>query len=334
MAAGIARFIAISFVGLLFAGLPACGGDDTTTPVDNGTPDVTEVAQDLAADPQAGEEVTVTTCDLTKAVPGLAYRLTKLDVKQPSQPEALKDFLNAIWAPDVCDQRLNIILRLDKVDTNTDGTLGVTFTAGSGWPCDNGVNKAPADMITVRDCGDAAIPQYTDFCFVEGGTTTFLATVDKNCHFQTTGAANLNFHPGPKDHALICSGGDAALGLLRDTIPLANLVAYGDFNGDFSGVTNGNLKGCIEQTAAGQICSFMTAPDYKTWSMTPDPSASGEPFTAYYCQKNCSASGWVNFGGFTQDAGVPLECKVNAAAAGNDAYQLSGDFSAGKINVQ
>jgi hypothetical protein len=276
--------------------------------------------------------------------PGLAFRLTKLDVKQPSEPPALKDFLNAIWAPDVCDQRLNIVLRLDTVEDagKGDGSLNVKFTAGSGWPCPGGVDKLPIDMVAVKDCGDPSIVQYDEFCFVPGGTTTFDAIIDKNCHFVTQGAANLNFHPGRVDHAYICSAGDEKLGLNRDTIPLANLQAYGDFNQECSEVVAGNLAGCIAKEAADQICSFLAAPNYKNWDMDHKKADACDPGvipdgiecngSAYYCMKACNESGWANFGGFAFDTGVPFECTVGNAGAPN-AFKLSGDFTASKITV-
>lgn len=299
---------------------------------------VVEPSQDVPSENGGTDTIEVVTTCPACLKPGIAFRLTKLDVQKPEEPAALKDFLNAIWAPDICAQRLNIILKLDEVKSGQDGKTTIKFTAGSGWPCPGGVPADPKTMLQVQ-CDDPTIVKQEEFCFVEGGTTVIEAVVDEKCHFVTTGEAFLNFHPGPVDHAYICSAGDPGIGLNRDTIPLANLFAYGDFNADCTEITAGLLSGCIKQEAADQICSFLAAPNYSTYDMSNKDSKACDDLppgytcvgTAYYCMKNCNKSGWANFGGFTRDNGVPVECTVQAAEP--NAYQLSGEFAGTRITV-
>lgn len=301
----------------LIVGCP--GGEEGTDlgPADHGVqdPGITDIPADIPA--QTGE------CMKCLAT-GMAFRFTTVNVTEPSQPEGLPEFLNAIWAPDISANRLNIMLRIDEMTDNGDGTKTLKFTAGSAWH-----DLTLADVLPVE--GGTKTPAWFDF--VGGSTSTFQAKLAADCTFQTIGATNLlQFHPGPTDTALICSAGNAGIGLPKDTIPIANLVATGAFNGDCTQVTNATLDGCIAADAACEICNFLTAPDYQSWSY----AASGTPpksCDAAYCESACGRSPkdnnlyWVNFGGFVKGLGVPTECKVGT----QDAYKLKGSWAASKV---
>ncbi|NOZ02411.1 MAG: hypothetical protein GXP54_11045 [Deltaproteobacteria bacterium] len=263
---------------------------------------------------------------------GLSVRFTKMFVTEPSIPEGLPDFLNAIWEPDVADYRLNVILQLEKVTDNGDGTLKLKVKAGAGW------HDLAVDQVTPMGHGKTP----NEFHFVEGFTTEFDAVVDENCNFSTVGQADLWFHPGPLDHALICSAGDDTIGLPKDTIPISNLIAKGHFNDECTQITDGDLTGCIAADAACQICSFMLAPDYSEWNIETDPSITTENCQPSYCDGTCGkASGnvvlpkgsplWANFGGFVEGIGVPQTCDVNGGT--DNGYALAGEWNAAQIKM-
>ena len=257
---------------------------------------------------------------------GMALRFVQMDVKEPSEPAGLPTFLNNIWGPDLDAYRLNVILRLDEVTDNGDGTLDVKVTAGAGW------HDLTIEQVTPIVHAD--VP--TEFQFVEGFTTTFDATIDENCKFQTDKDANLWFHPGPLDHAFICSGGDDTIGLPKDTIPIANLDASGYFDDQCTEIVGGKMTGCIAADAACQICSFILAPNYENWSLEVDPTFTSENCQVDYCNHYCGKgdSGmplWANFGRFVEDIGVPKTCDVNGPDSG---YGLAGDWEANLIQMK
>lgn len=257
---------------------------------------------------------------------GMALRFTKMDVKEPSVPEGLPEFLNNIWGPDLAAYRLNVILRLDKVTDMGDGTLKVEVTAGAGWH-----DLSEQDITPVVH--DKVPGKYN---FVEGFTTTFTATVDENCTFQTDENANLWFHPGPLDRALICSAGDDSIGLPKDTIPIANLDASGTFDAECKTIFDGEMTGCIAADAACQICNFILAPNYEQWSLEVDPAVTPENCQASYCNHHCGKGDggmplWANFGGFVEAIGVPKTCDVNGPESG---YGLAGLWNAELITME
>jgi hypothetical protein len=171
--------------------------------------------------------------------------------------------------------------------------------------------------------------------------STFQANLKADCSFETIGDTNLlPFHPGKTEQALICSAGNTAIGLPKDTIPIANLVASGRIDDTCEQVIDATLDGCIGANAACEICNFFTAPDYQSWSYLP----TGNPLPkegdlgycdAGYCEAACGRheSGtlfWANFGGFVRQLGVPTECKVGA----EDAYKLKGSWAATKVKTR
>jgi hypothetical protein len=258
--------------------------------------------------------------------PGLSLRFTTLSVKEPSVPEGLPAFLNGIWAPDMCDYRLNILLQIEKVTENTDGTLALDLVAGSAWH-----ERTMEQVLPINEPPDCGTPP-SAFWFVEGSTSKFKATVDAQCNFATVGAADIGFHPGTIDHGLICSGGDDTIGLKVDTIPIVNLVASGKFSGDCKQIAGGDMSGCIAAEAACQICNFMTAPDYSTYKREPQAVA-GEKCQSSYCKEHCADFGWVNFGRFVEDLGVPKGCDIDKDGTA-DAYLIGGSWTADSVGMK
>lgn len=307
---------ALVVVALLGAGMVACDSDsgsgttDTTSPADTGN------AHDVSAD----VPIPTGACHECLAV-GMAFRFSALDVLEPSEPPGLPAFLNGIWKPDVNAYRLNIILQIASIEDNGDGSKTISFTAGSGW------HDLTMEQILPVQGGD---DEPTSFTFVGGSTTEFTAVVDADCNFETRGATNmLWFHPGPFDHALICSAGDDTIDLPKDTIPIANLVAHGAISDTCDMIVDARLDGCIAAEAACQICSFGPAPNYSQWNYEQDPEAAGMACEASYCQRWCGRY-WANFGGFVQGIGVPLACDIDSDGT-MDAYLLSGDWEATQV---
>ena len=160
-----------------------------------------------------------------------------------------------------------------------------------------------------------------------------MAVLQADCTFSTIGDTNsLLFHPGPDDHALICSHGDDGIGLPKDTIPIANLVATGQIADSCGEMVNGHLDGAIAEEAAGQICSFFAAPYYDTWSYSEDDTVDPVNFKNDYCFRWCGRAGWANFGLFTRTIDVPLTADSDGDGT-NDAIGLSGDWTATLVTV-
>lgn len=247
--------------------------------------------------------------------PGLALRFSTMVVTEPSNPAGLPEYLNGIWGPDIEDYRLNVLLVVEKVQQNEDGSLEVTLRAGSVW------HDLSAEDVTEEKHGKTP----GKFYFLdEEQTGLFQAVVHKDCTFETVGNPPLLlFHPGPLDHAFICSAGDEDLGMPKDTIPIASLKASGTFT-DSCMVVDGEMRGCISSQAACQICSFVLAPDYGDWKIEPDESVTPEPCKASYCQRWCGDGLWTNFGGFVEGIGVPKTCAVQGQ---NDGYELAGKWT-------
>ncbi len=296
--------------------------------------DSVEVADSAVLDGDAGDLPPLSVCQRCIA-PGMCFRFQDIEVTEPSEPEGLPLFLNNIWDPDIAAYRLNILLCIDEVAVTPDGTLGLKVTAGAAWH-----DLTIEQVLPVEHSN-----QPSWFRFVEGFTTTFTAEVAADCTFRTVGPADLWFHPGPVDHALVCSAGDPGIGLPVDTIPIEKLVAFGHFNDTCTLISGGRLDGCIADAAACQICAFILAPDYKEWNKEPDTTVQDPtPCESSYCNRHCGyASGevvlpggsaiWSNFGGFVQGLGVPLACDTDGDGT-NDGYQLAGDWEAGRVTYQ
>lgn len=267
--------------------------------------------------------------------PGMCFRFEGIEVIEPREPDGLPPFLNRIWTHDIAAYRLNIILCLDEVSPEADGTLRLEVTAGAAWH-----DLTIEQILPIQHSNK---PSW--FEFVEGFTTTFTAEVGADCTFRTVGPADLWFHPGPVDHAFICSAGDQSIGLPVDTIPIEKLVASGFFDDTCTLISSGRLEGCIAEAAACQICSFVVAPDYTEWNREPDVSETDWETCAYsYCKRHCgTASGsvklpkgspiWANFGGFVQAIGVPLACDTDGDEV-YDGYRLAGNWVAGRVTYK
>jgi hypothetical protein len=298
----------------------ACGGEDGGSDEGN-KPDV---IQDTGTDQGLTDTFVGAACHQC-IVPGLSFRFTKLDVKEPSFPAELPNFLNQIWDPDIRDSRLNVVLRIKTVTPRDDNTLEVTLTAGSAW------HDLTVDDVLATD-GSAAIP--STYYLLEGATSELSVIVDENCDVQSTVPGFLPFHPGPNEFGLICTGGDESLGMGKDIIPLAKLSATaGRFNSECTQITGGYLEGCIRAEAACQICSFLFAPDYTLWRNDGDPQKPDTACSADYCEHHCGRQVWVNFGAFVEGIGVPQSCDADGDGVMN-AYQIAGDWTADKIELE
>ncbi len=310
-----------------------CPGPGQCQPV----PDAAEVASGpspgdvVTPDGGSGEWLPLSACQRC-LTPGMCFRFQEVKVTEPSEPEGLPEFLNNIWGPDIAAYRLNMLFCVDEVLARRDGGVTLKVTAGAAW------HDLTIEQVLPVEHENR--PSW--FEFVEGFTTTFEVKVDTDCTFETVGPADLWFHPGPLDHALVCSAGDPSIGLPVDTIPVEKLVAKGKFNDSCTMITAGRLDGCIAGAAACQICSFILAPDYKEWNREPDPGVQDpKPCDASYCNRNCGyASGqvllpkgsaiWTNFGGFVQGLEVPLGCDTDGDGE-DDGYKLAGYWAAGRV---
>jgi hypothetical protein len=282
----------------------------------------TEVVADIVVTDISGDASSTPKC-IQCLQPGIAMRFSKLNVQEPSEPQGLVEFLNGIWAPDIDDSRLNVVLRLEKIedDVEVPGGKLITATVGSAWH-----NLTVEDVVEV---GGNKIP--SEYYFLNGATSEFNIKMKPDCTFESIGDdASLLFHPGPMDHALICSGGSEAMGFGTDRIPLSALKATGSFNDTCTTISDAYLRGCIAQEASCLICSFGLAPDYSLWEINPDPTAEGTVCDASYCAKTCGKRFWTNFGAFVGGLEVPLQCDYNGSGA-NNGYLIAGDWEAKSV---
>jgi hypothetical protein len=296
-----------------------CSSSSSTTDLGTDVP-VVDTGVDVPADVPVADVPTTTGKCLQCMKSGIAMRFSKLDVKEPSEPMGLPEFLNAIWEPDINSSRLNVVLRIDSITPPaTAGAASLmTATVGSAWH-----NLNLSDIIAVDS---AVVP--TEYYFLAEGTSQFNLELKDDCTFRSVDdTGSLAFHPGRVGEGLICSAGMPSIGLSADTIPMAHLVANGRINDDCTAIAEGYLSGCIAQQAACEICSFAQAPDYGNWSRNGNPAAAGTPCEASYCEKACEKYLWANFGGFVRDIGVPLACDFNNSGA-NNGYLIAGDWEA------
>ncbi|HON25387.1 MAG TPA: hypothetical protein PLJ73_05655 [Myxococcota bacterium] len=252
---------------------------------------------------------------------GDTFRFTKLDVKEPSKPEALPEFLNGIWGPDIYAYRLNVLLQFKEITPTDDGKLKAIITVGSAWH-----DKDHTEVLPVNGPDDGGATP-TKFHFVEGATSEINVTIDENCVLTTDEPGYLAFHPGPEHFGLLCGAGDESLNLAKDTVPLSRLETTATIAQDCSEFETGRLDGCIKAEAACQLCSFLWAPDYSKWDREVDPNSTGQVCKMEYCTLHCGERNWANFGMFVELVGVPKAC--DADMDGNmNAYKIGGDWSA------
>lgn len=330
-ARGTALRIVVAFV--LAGALAAC--DD----FDGWDYSVFDVAQTAAADvscPACDCQTAGTgTCrDCIASLAGKAMRFRSLTVTEPlvptaPNPAALPEFLNGIWQEDVRRYILNIMLRIDTVDTET-GTL--TLVGGAGWH-DLGMDDLPTEPG-----GDLTqIPSV--YTILAGASAPFTVQLDEECSFTLTSAApTVGFHPGPADHPNICTSEGTPLIPTANSIPIVDLNPSGTINSTCTGVVSGKLRGCIASEAAARICSWGPAPDYTEWYYTPNQDWPDTPSTPDFCKRWCgvtpgsSTTKWTNFGGFVTIIRVPLECDSDGDGT-NDGYAIAGDFEAEIVDL-
>lgn len=298
----------------------ACNEEEPADDTGN-TPDMVDPV-DVGSDQTTGEDIPLSSACLSCLAVGQTYLFRQLDVTEPSTPMELPNLLNGIWAPDIVDYRLNIMLRIEEVITQDDGLL-LKITAGSAW------HNLPFDQVVGIDHG--LVPESFFFNVMEYTSTVYLK-VDSQCNFETVKSPidqsepYLNFRPGPVDRWLICSGGNEALNLPKNTVPIRKLRAAGRFNDTCTGMTDGELGGCISKDAACEICDFLAAPDYSLWdTVTPDPAVTPVPCDASYCEHHCGGFPWANFGGIVVGFGVPLNCDIDGDSV-DEGFALKSAF--------
>mgnify|MGYP000922649266 CR=1 FL=1 len=255
--------------------------------------------------------------------PGTAFRVDRLRIERPSEPAGVTEFLDAVWSPDICNRRLNLVVVTERVDALADGGAVVTFGAGSAWHDDPGATKGV-------DCPGPPAAQTLRYRMIEGTRREWVVRVDPACRFETVAETSLVVHPGPADAGLFCSAGGYALGVPPDSVDVSALTMGGVLAPDCGGVSDGSLAGCIAHEAACSVCSFLAAPDYATLDREhPDPGAEGTPCTSGYCALHCNVSGWVNLGAFLDAIGTPLDCPK----APGTGYDFRGAWSAERVAV-
>lgn len=299
----------------------ACNDNEPEDDTGNQT-DVIQT-QDVVQDEGQGEDIVESSACLACLAAGQTYLFRQLDVTEPSTPMELPNLLNGIWAPDIVDYRLNIMMRIEEVTAQEDGSALIKATAGSAW------HNLPFSEVVAIDHGK--VPDSFFFNVMEYTSTIYLQ-VDAECNFETVASPlddsepYLNFRPGPVDRWLICSGGNPALDLPPNTVPIRMLHATGRFNDTCTAMTDGELGGCISKDAACEICDFLTAPDYSLWdSVTPDPTVTAVVCESSYCEHHCGGMPWTNFGGVVIGFGVPLDCDMNGDGT-KEGFKLKGSF--------
>lgn len=298
----------------------ACGGDIEPT-VDLAADD-DGTAMDLFQEIMS-EEVGGLGCPCLHE--GLFMRWTLVDIREPSDPEALPAFLNHILQPDVDAFRSNILLRVDQVLDLGAGRTELQLTVGPGWH-----DLTPDDVLPVQ--GGESIPTW--FVFQDDYTTTIQATVEPDCRFTTGDDGVLWFHFGTLDHSYMCSPANPASGLPRDTLPFERVAVSGRFNDTCTRIDEGLIDSCILADKACELCLFTLSPDSATWKYSEDPTVDPVvPCTADFCRRWCGYSEagapiWTNFGRLLSDIGVARTCSLGGTE--DDAYRIVMGFEAEK----
>jgi hypothetical protein len=300
---------------------PAPNDVITDTHVDqdtNGTTD-TVVTPDIV-----GDTDTPASC-LSCIAAGQTFLFRSLNVTEPAEPPGLAQLLNDIWSVDFNYYRLNVLVRIDEVMPQEDGTLIIKTRGGSAWH-----NLPFADVAPVEH---ENVPTSFYFNALETASDTIYFTVDKQCNFVSINnpdngnPPSLGFRPGPEDRNLLCSNGMEEENVPKHTVPIRGLYATGKFNDTCTGMDTGTLTGCISEAAACQLCFFLLAPDYSLIESTsPDPLVTPVVCQAAYCEHYCGAMPWSNFGGIVQGFEVPLNCDLDGDST-NEAFRLTATFN-------
>lgn len=323
-----ARGAAFALAAFALAALAACAIPADPAADVPPLPDAAEAA-DPAADVVPGDLAgaddasSVPPC-LACLAPGTAFRVDRLRIESPSEPAGVTEFLDAVWSPDICNRRLNLVVVTERVDPLADGGAVVTFGAGSAW------HDEPGATLGVDCPGPPAGPALR-YRMIEATRREWVVRVDPACRFETVAETSLVVHPGPADAGLFCSAGGYALGVPPDSVDVSALTLGGVLAADCGGVSDGGLAGCIAKEAACSVCSFLAAPDYAALDRgNPDPGAEGTPCTSGYCALHCNVTGWVNLGGFLDAIGTPLDCPK----APGTGYDFRGAWSAERVAVE
>lgn len=267
------------------------------------------------------------TChDCLASLVGVGMRFTVLTITEPFVPDApnpaaLPEFLNNMWTEDVRRYVLNIILRVDEVDTAA-GRLSVT--AGAGW------HDVPLADLPQKP-GDPLTQVPTTYYLMPGSVGTFRVALDADCDFEPLGETALGFHPGPEDSPTMCSPD------FENSIPIQRLLPSGRIAADCRRIVSGHLSGCIPKATADRICSWGPSPDLTGWFFEPNPAY--EPVDGVsYCKRWCgttpgaTTTQWTNFGGFVTIIRVPLTCDTDGDGE-LDGYSIAGDFEAEVVPI-
>lgn len=313
-------------VALLFvAGCPGGNGNDEDVKDQDVHYDATpnDAAHDVAVLDEGGNKDVAANGCLACLAPGQTFLFRTLDVTEPATPMELPALLNTIWAPDILEYRLNIMMKVEEVVPQQDGTLKMRASAGSAWH--------DLSFEDVRTLGNTNVPQTFHFTVPELVKDIWFS-IDANCDFITLNdpesgdMPGINFRPGTVEKYLLCSAGNDAIDLPPHTVPIRGLYATGHFNADCTKIEDANLSGCIAKDAACELCNMVTAPDYDLWeSTTPDPSVEAVPCDASYCKHHCGKNPWTNFGGFVLGVGVPLNCDLDGDTV-NEGFRLTAGF--------
>ncbi len=263
---------------------------------------------------------------------GTAFRFTLLHVIEPADevsPAAsvVRDVINDSWSSDILTHVLNLIIETEQPDYAS-GLLG--FHAGPAWfQLTDEAAQAPPGLGNVQDC------DIESFCLLEdldgrAMDVTMSAPIDENCGFEIDLAADdgegefLMFHTGPTNDPVLCAPEQGLTeGLVNNTIPLSISYVRGRFDEGCGNIVDGYLEGCIAIEHANRIC-ICTDGDYNCYA-DPDPAGST------YCEVNCGARRFLNFGGLVTDvARIPATCKV----LGLDGIRIVAQFEAARLGPE
>lgn len=287
------------------------------------------VVQDTSGNTDVVEDSSTSAACLSCLAAGQTFLFRTLDVTEPAEPAGLSQLLNDIWSVDFMYYRLNILVRIDEVTPQEDGTVMLKTRGGSAW------HDLPfADVLPVEHDN---VPSSFYFNALETASDTIYFIVDKECSFRTitnpvTGKKPyLGFRPGPEENNLLCSNGNVAEGTPKHTVPIRGLAATGKINDTCTEMYDGQLVGCISEAAACELCFFLVAPDYSLISsVSPNPDVEPVVCQASYCEHYCGAMPWSNFGGIVQGFGVILDCDLDGDST-NEAFRLSAGFNTERV---
>jgi len=277
----------------LLAGAVSCSASDP----------IADAVADVAADEVSPYNPACVPCP---SLVGTALRVTSLYVTSPDSPdtdadEAIRDFLNEMWARDMALGLINMLLVIREYDPDT----GVYVAeGGSAWLHPDG-----------------------KYHFICGYHWPVVSTLDPaTCTTDSTAnPSTVAFHAGPADHPNTC----APDGEPPNSITLTDVITHGDLKIDCAArtasYTGATLAGFIHEETAMGLCacmSFDEATGAYTCDRTPDPAS---PLN--YCFQRCG-KGYALIGSvFSQVAKVPLVPDPH----GVPSFPLGGTFSAETI---